>query len=96
MASIAIMTGGALLNAVAFVGVNYLAGFLSGNDPNASQEENVRYELYNQAHQHEQITAPKEPKFSDFYQSSEQQKQGELLFVGTGALALGYAAFRFL
>ena len=27
---------------------------------------------------------------------SELQKQGELLFVGGGALALGYAAFRFL
>jgi len=39
---------------------------------------------------------PKEPKFSDFYQPSEQQKNGELMFVGTGVLALGYAAFRFL
>jgi len=38
----------------------------------------------------------KEPKFSDFYQPSEQQKNGELMFVGAGALALGYAAFRFL
>ena len=42
------------------------------------------------------ILPPREPKFSDFYQPGEQQKQGELLFVGTGALALGYAAFRFL
>jgi len=39
---------------------------------------------------------PKEPKFSDFYQPSEQQKKGELMFVGASTLALGYAAFRFL
>ena len=50
--------------------------------------------LYNQTHQNEQISVLKEPKFSDFYQPSEQQKQGELLFIGTGVLALGYAAFR--
>jgi len=30
------------------------------------------------------------------YQPSELQKQGELIFVGSGALVLGYAAFRFL
>jgi len=42
------------------------------------------------------MTLPKEPKFSDFYQPSEAQKQGELIFVGGSALALGYAAFRFL
>ena len=42
------------------------------------------------------ILPPREAKFSDSYQPSEQQKQGELLFVGTGAIALGYAAFRFL
>ena len=51
--------------------------------------------LYNQAHPDKQMIPPKEPKFSDFYQPSEQQKKGELMFVGAGALALGYAAFRF-
>ncbi len=39
---------------------------------------------------------PKEPKFSDIYQPSEQQKQGEIVFVDAGAIALEYAAFRFL
>jgi len=39
---------------------------------------------------------PKKPKFSDFDQPSEAQKQGELLYVGGSALALGYVAFRFL
>ena len=142
MASVAIMAGGALFNAVAFIGGNYLARFLSGDDPKASVEQKIRHDkaleayqaayakykkqrtklldwietqheikeqatqnfantdyafkLYNQAHQQDQVTVPQEPKFSDFYQSSEQQKQGELVFVGAGALALGYAAFRFL
>ena len=54
------------------------------------------FKLYNQAHQQDQLTVPQEPKFSDFYQPSEQQKEGELVFVGASALALGYAAFRFL
>jgi len=42
------------------------------------------------------MVPPKEPKFPDFYQPSEQQKNGELAFVGAGVLALGYAGFRFL
>jgi len=54
------------------------------------------FKLYNQAHPDEQMEPPKEPKFSDFYQPNEQQKKGELAFVGAGALALGYAVFRFL
>ena len=53
------------------------------------------FKLYNQTHPDEQITTPKEPEFSDFYQPSEPQKQGELMFVGVGALVVGYAAFRF-
>ena len=54
------------------------------------------FKLYNQAHPDKRLTLPKEPNFSDMYQPSGLQKQGELLFVGGGALALGYAAFRFL
>jgi len=37
---------------------------------------------------------PKEPKFSDFYRPSLQQKNYELLLVGGGALALGFAVSR--
>ena len=51
------------------------------------------FKLYNQAHPDFKLSMPKEPKFSDMYRPSELQKQGELLFVGGGALALGYAAF---
>ena len=128
------MAGGAVLNAVSFIGGNYLAHYLSVDDPKAAQEEKVRHDkaleayqaayakyekdrtklldwiatndrikdqakqnftntdyafkLYNQAHPHEQIPIPKEPEFSDLYQPSEQQKNGERLFIGTGALAL--------
>jgi len=141
MASIAIMVGGAVLNATAFISGNYLARALSGGDKAALEEKkrhdkalevyqaayakythnrthlldwiatnmqikaeakqnftntDYAFKLYNQAHPDEQMTPPEEPKFSDFYQPSEQQKNGELMFVGAGALALGYAAFRFL
>ena len=139
MASIAIMVGGAVLNAAAFIGGNYLARALGGGDKAALEEKehhdraleayqaasakytrdrtklldwietnaeikaqakqnftDYAFKLYNQAHPDERMIPPKEPQFSDFYRPSEQQKNGELLFVGTGALALGYAAFRFL
>ena len=142
MASIAIMIGGAVLNAAAFTGGNYLAKYIAGDNGPAALAEKTRHDkaleayqaamekytreltqllawfetnreikdqakqnftntdyafkLYNQAHPNYKLTQPKEPKFSDMYQPSELQKQGELLFVGGGALALGYTAFRFL
>jgi len=141
MASIAIMIGGAVLNATAFIGGNYLARALGGGGKavleekkrhdkaledyqaayakytcdrtqlldwiatNAQTKEEAKqnmtntdyaFKLYSQVHPDEQMVPPKEPKFSDFYQPSEQQKNGELAFVGASALALGYAAFRFL
>ena len=141
MASIAIMVGGAVLNAAAFIGGNALAKAFGGGDK-AALDEKIRHDraleeyqaayakytrdrtklidwiatnaqikaeakqnftntdyafkLYNKAHPDERMVPPKEPKFSDFYQPSEQQKNGELIFVGAGALALGYAAFRFI
>jgi len=51
MASVAIMAGGALLNAVAFIGGNYLARFLSGDDPKASVEEKIRHDKALEAYQ---------------------------------------------
>ena len=136
------MIGGAVLNAAAFTGGNYLAKFLAGDNGKAALDEKTRHDkaleayhsamgkynreraqlldwiqtnreikeqakqdftntdyafkLSNQAHPDYRLTMPKEPKFSDMYQPSELQKQGELLFVGGGALAVAYAAFRFL
>ena len=142
MASIAIMIGGAVLNAAAFTGGNYLVKYIAGDSGQAALAEKTRHDkaleayqaamekytrkrmqlldwietnreiksqvdqnftntdyafkLYNQAHPDYKLTQPTKPNFSDMYQSSELQKQGELLFVGGGALALGYAAFHFL
>ena len=142
MASIALMIGGAVLNAAAFTGGNYLAKYLAGDGGQAALAEKIRHDkaledyqnamekytqertqlldwietnreikaqadqnftntdyafkLYNQVHPDYKLTQPTAPRFSDVYQPSEAQKQGELLFVGGGALALGYAAFRFL
>jgi len=138
MASIAIMVGGVVLNATAFIGGNYLARALGRGDKAALEEKkrhdkaletyqaayakytrdrtklldwiatnaetkveakqnftntDYAFKLYNQAHPDERMIPPKEPKFSDF---CEQQKNGELMFVSAGALALGYAALRFL
>ena len=136
MASIAMMIGGAVLNAAAFTGGNDLAKFLAGDNGKAALEQSTgglsvsngkiltrantaarldqhqrrikehaqknftntdyAFKLYNQSHPDQRLTLPKVPNFSDMYQPSDLQKQGELLFVGGGALALGYAAFRFL
>ena len=142
MASIAIMIGGAVLNATAFTGSNYLAKYIAGDSGQAALAEKTQHDkaleayqaamekyrrermqlldwietnreikdqvkqnftntdyafkLYNQVHLDYKLTQPKEAKFSDMYQPSELQKQGELLFVGGGTLALGYRAFCFL
>ena len=51
---ITIMAGGAVLNAATFIGGNYLAPHLSGDDPKAAQAEKVRHnkalEAYQAAH----------------------------------------------
>ena len=142
MASTAIIIGGAVLNAAAFTGGNYLAKYIADDSGEAALVKKTRHDkaleayqaatekytregtqlldwietnteikaqanqnfmntdyafkLYNQAHPDYKLTLPTAPKFSDMYQPSGLQKQGELLFVGGGALALGYAAFRFL
>ena len=141
MATIAIMIGGAILNAATFIGGNYLAKALSGDSGQAALDEKIRHDkaleayqkayekwqkdrtelldwiavqdrekdkarydfqdtdralaLYNQTHR-AKVALPQEPKFSDYYKPSPQQKNGELLFIGASTLALGYAAFRFL
>ena len=138
MASIALMIGGAIINATTFVGGSYLAKYLSGSSD--SDEEKRRHDLavekyqkkyeeyeenraklndwimtndrikdeakenfkntdyalklYNKIHQDE--INLREPQFSDFYQPSAQQKQGEIIYVGTSALAIGFAASYFI
>ena len=50
--------------------------------------------LYNKVHQEDMDL--REPQFSDFYQPSIQQKQGEIVYVGASALAIGFATSYFL
>ena len=138
MASIALMIGGAIINATTFVGGSYLAKYLSGSSD--SDEEKKRHDLavkkyqkeyeeyeenraklndwimtndrikdeakenfkntdyalklYNKIHQDDLNL--REPQFSDFYQPSAQQKQGEIIYVGVSALAIGFAASYFI
>ena len=138
MASIALMIGGAIINATTFVGGSYLAKYLSGSSD--SDEEKKRHDLavekyqkeyeeyeeiraklndwimtndrikdeakenfkntdyalklYNKIHQDD--LSLREPQFSDIYQSSAQQKQGEIIYVGASALAIGFAASYFI
>ena len=143
MATVAIMVGGAVLNADGgnYLGGNYLAKYLSGDSGQAALDEKKRHDLalekyqrdyaqyqkdltqlldwvaqqdreknqalhdfqdtdaalalYNQTHR-AKVALPQEPKFSDYYKPSPQQKNGELLFIGASTLALKHAAFRFL
>ena len=48
---------------------------------------NQAFELYGQM---------QEPKFSDYYKPSDEQKTGEMVYVGAGMLALGYAVSKFV
>ena len=138
MASIALMIGGAIINATTFVGGSYLAKYLSGSSDSDEekrrhdlavekyQKEYEEYEeiraklndwimtndrikdeakenfkntdyalkLYNKIHQDD--LSLREPQFSDFYQPSAQQKEGEIIYVGASALAIGFAASYFI
>lgn len=61
------------------------------------RETDHNLELYRKFHPDGRtLSPPKKPVFSDFYKPSEIQKKGELIFVGTSAVALCYAAFRFI
>ena len=138
MASIAIMLGGAVLNATTFIGGSYLAKYLSGgntdqehvrhdkalekyqkdyskykenrqrlldwvdanrhNDAIASQnlsKTDETLKLYNKTHPDENLHL-NEPIFPDYYRPSNDQKIGEILYVGGGMLSLGYLASKWL
>ena len=132
MATIALMIGGAVLNATAFVGGSYLAKYLSGSSTDTErirhdkalenyerdyavyQEKRQRlldwynqqeeaehkaytnmsntdeaFKLYSQTHPDYSL---QEPELSDYYRPSDDQKMGEMAYVGGGMLALGYVA----
>lgn len=138
MASIAIMVGGAILNATAFVGGSYLGKYLAGGkvdterirhdkaieqyqrDMGEWEEKRKQYQdwlgeqyankkiaekklndtdyafkLYSKTHPDRKFNI-KEPKFSNYYKPSSDQKKYEMLYVGGGAIALTYAALKFI
>ena len=119
------MIGGAILNATAFVGGNYLAKSLSGHNVDAEkirhdkalekyqkdyaeyQEKRQKMLDWKMKKKDEKYQASKnisttnqafelygqmqEPKFSDYYKPSDEQKTGEMVYVGAGMIGLGYA-----
>ena len=138
MASIAVMAGGALVNALAFSGTNFIFSQF-GNHGEEMKRHNLAMEqftrdreeysrkrqqrfdyinktLRQQKHAEQtfsdldkagklyyevtgnRLLPLKEPKFSDYYNPSTKQKNGELVFViaGMSALALGVLAYKFI
>ena len=51
MATVAIMVGGAILNAATFIGGNYLAKTLSGDSGQAALDEKIRHDKALEAYQ---------------------------------------------
>ena len=138
MASIAMMLGGAVLNATTFIGGSYLAKNLSGGNTDQErvrhdkalekyQKDYSKYEenrqrllawvdanrhndaiasqnlsntdealkLYNRIHPDVNLHLS-EPIFHDYYRPSNDQKIGEILYVGRGMLSLGYLSSKWL
>ena len=76
MASVAITAGGALLNAVAFIGGNYLAHLLSGDDPKVSVEEKIRHDKALEAYQAAYAKYQKErTKLLDWIETQHEIKE---------------------
>ena len=142
MASIAMMIGGAVVNALAFTGSNFL--FSSINQGNAERErkrhdlaleelsrakieyeknrtalldylnERIRKEArakstfqdINQALiEYNEVTGNdlefpeelrREPKLSDFYSPSEEQKDAEIIFIIGGTAIIGYLVYKYI
>ena len=87
------MIGGPVINVAAFTGGNYLARYLSGDGGPLAQK--TRHDKALEAYEATQARYSQErTKLLDWIE--EMTKEGELLFVGGSALALGHAAFRFL
>ena len=135
---IAIMLGGAVLNATTFIGGSYLAKYLSGGNTDQErvrhdkalekyQKDYSKYEenrqrlldwvdanrpndaiaiqnlsntnealkLYNRTYPDENLEV-NEPIFPNYYRPSNDQKIGEILYVGGGMLPLGYLTSKWL
>ena len=75
MASIAIMIGGAIINATAFVGGSYLEKFISGDSESASLEEKKRHNLAVEKYQKElEKYEENRAKLNDWIQTNDRMK----------------------
>ena len=138
MASIAVMAGGALVNALAFSGTNFIFSQFGNHGKEIkrhnlamkqftrdreeySRKRQQRFDYINktlrqQKHAEQtfsdldkagrlyyqvtgnQLPPLKEPKFSDYYNPSRKQKNGELAFVagGIGVITLVFLAYKLI
>ncbi len=144
MAGIAMMVGGALVNALAFTGSNFLFSSMGSNSANAERKRHdeavehlqkaqaqwaeqrterldfINNEIRKQNHaaktfddvddamrEYNAFTAPatgaqrlqsmgEEPKLSDFYTPSGDQKNREIIFVVVGMAATGFVAYKMM
>lgn len=142
MASIAMMIGGAVVNALAFTGSNFL--FSSINQGHAEQERKrhdlaleelsrakIEYEQHRTAFldylnerirkearakstfqdinqaliEYHEVTGNdlelpeelrREPRLSDFYSPSEEQKDAEIIFIIGGSAIIGYLVYKYI
>ena len=75
MASIAIMIGGAIINATAFVGGSYLAKYFSRDSESASLEEKKRHNLAVEKYQKEyEKYVENRAKLNDWIQTNDRLK----------------------
>ena len=73
------MVGGAVLNAATFIGGNYLAQFLTGVDPKATQEEQKRHDLALEKYQSDYNQYEKErSKLLDWIEQQSREKSKAL------------------
>ena len=70
------MAGGALLNAAAFIGGNYLARFLSGDNSSVALEEKVRHDKALESYQEAYAKYQKDrTKLLDWIAANERIKE---------------------
>ena len=83
MASLLFTVGGAVVNALAFSGTNFVFNRLTNHGEKEQKTQKLK-------------PLPPEPQLSDFYHPPERQKNGELLFVAAGTGIATYALYKYL
>jgi len=86
MVSIAVMAGGALVNALAFSGTNYLFGKLGGAE---RKRHNLAMEKYTKAR--DEYSRERQQRLDFINQSFQQQRHAERTFSNLGAAMEEYA-----